>query len=187
MRFKQNRKFTLLISVSPKTKFVSAKHPSLPFLVLDVFAHGRGADISDCASIITAAPESWEPGAKRGELLAKHSARVPFKPVSDLSHRPCRIALDKEMHVIRHDLQHVNCHLKFVGFFFDKLTKTHRDSIDQNWTPVFRAPDKVKLQAEDCADIFRVPFVSQFHTLTRRQISMQLKSTLLPERHSPAT
>ena len=130
-----------------------------------------------CASVITPTPKRRKSGTKRRKLRPKNSTGVAFEAISNFRHGACRSALNKEMNVIGHDLLHANYQLKLERFLGEKFTKAECYGVHQNRPSIFRTPDKVKFQTEDCSSAFRVPLMNHVHTLAIRQISMQLKST----------
>lgn len=136
----------------------------LPF---DIAPDCRFADGSHGGGKITSGPKGRKSRTKLGKFRTKFIAGVPFQAIRHLRDRVSRISLDKQMYVIRHDLQRVNRQSKFGRLLVQKLFQSRLNAADQNVAAVFRAPNQVKLQRENCISVFGVPRHYLYYTTGR--------------------
>src|SRR5947208_11760519 len=122
MSLNHDPKLTLLVSIGFKPEFVSTKH-LLSSLKLNVGAHRLVGNMSYCASVIAAAPKRRKSGTQGRKFFPQNSTGKSFQAIHDFSYPPARIELNKKMHVIGHNFQGVNCHLKLAGFLAEKRLK----------------------------------------------------------------
>jgi hypothetical protein len=67
---------------------------------------------------------------------------------------------NEQVNVIRHNVKRVNGESKFFSLLIKKLFESLFDSMNKNFSPIFRTPDDVPFQAENGPGIFHV---SWFH------------------------
>jgi len=70
MRLPHDFQLAFLVSVGIELKFISPSH-LLPFLPFDVFPRRRLCHAADGGREIAAAPQSWQAGAEKIELLTQ--------------------------------------------------------------------------------------------------------------------
>jgi hypothetical protein len=152
-----NRKFTLLVRVSPEAKLIGAKHWSFPLLAFYVFTNRSFTDVTDAACVVAPGPERGEPAAQESKFLSQDTAGVTFEPIRDLRDRKRRVTLKKQVNMIGHDFHRVNCQGKLIRLFQQQRSQTIGDSICKHRPAVLRTPNQVKLERENRAGIACVP------------------------------
>src|SRR5271165_3811013 len=157
VRLEHNPKFTLLVDVSPKAKFIGAKHRSFPFLAFNVLAHCCLADVTHAACVVTPGPKRRESTAQESKFLSQDTAGITFESIGDLRDRKRWVTLKKQVNVIGHDFHRVNRQGKLIRLFKQQRSQTIGNSIRENRPAVLRTPDQVKLQRENRAGIACVP------------------------------
>jgi hypothetical protein len=126
------------------------------FLGFDVGAYRGVAHVADRSRIVRPAPQRGQAGAQVRKVLAQRMRSRPLHAVHDFGHRPTGIGLDKQVHVIRHDLQRVNAHLQFDRLGPQQLFQPGSHGIDQHRTPVLGAPDDVIFEREHRSGVFGI-------------------------------
>jgi endonuclease YncB( thermonuclease family) len=89
----------------PKPVLEGADHQLPALLRFDVLANGGLADRPHRSNEVRSGPKRRQTGPKVRKLLAKNAGRVRLHSPCDLSGRPARVALDEEMHMIRHHFE----------------------------------------------------------------------------------
>jgi hypothetical protein len=103
--------------------------------------------MSYCASVIAAAPKRRKSGTQGRKFFPQNSTGKSFQAIHDFSYPPTRIELNKKMHVIGHNFQGMNCHLKLAGFLAEKRLKPPIHLISKHTATVLRAPHNMQLEA----------------------------------------
>jgi hypothetical protein len=153
VRFEHYPKFTLLISVSPKAKLISAEHRSFPLLAFYVFPNRGFADVTNAACVVAPGPERREPAAQEPEFLSEDTAGVTFEPIGDLRDRKGWVTLKKQVNVIGHDFHRVNHKRKLIRLFEQQRFQTIGNSLREHRPAILWTPNQVKLQRENRAGI----------------------------------
>ena len=147
--FKRGTQKTGLFWCRKQTNGGDELHRSGALLRFDVAAYDRLGHGANRTGVIAAAPKRWKAGPQRSELLAENTAGTAFDPVDDLGHAQGRVRLDEQMHVVGHHFHRVDGHAVFFGCLDDQFLEAGVNRSDQHLAPIFRAPDKVILQAEN--------------------------------------
>ena len=148
-------KFTLLIGVRPQAEFVGLEHLR-SLLLLDV-ASKRGLCYSSAGTCkVGSRPQSWKTTSQARELVTQNVASESFELSSQLRNRPTRVGLNKHVNVVRHHLQGNDRSLQFLCLFSEEFPESLLYGFNQNWTPVLRAPNQVKLERVHGSSVFCV-------------------------------
>ena len=173
VKIKRKLEALALVVIRVEEKLKGALHDSAILLIFDVLSYGSLANAADCAGVITARPQSREPGAQAGKLFAQNMRGVSLEPVGDFSHAKNRIGFNKQMHVVGADAHFVDFDFKLSRFLSQELFEALFDSPSQDWPTILRAPHYVVLKRVDGPTI---PSVSGFHAIdyiTADDISQQ--------------
>jgi hypothetical protein len=95
---------------------------------------------------------------------------MALEAIDDLGHTSRRVALDEQVHVIRHDLERVDRHPQFDRPLREQGAEPIGDIADQDRPPVLRAPLDVVLQGEDGAGVLCITTVHAFDYTDARQL-----------------
>src|SRR5208283_829849 len=123
MRFEHRFQFSFLVLVRPEAELESPSHPLLPLLLCDVSLDRCSRNVPNATGEVTATPKSRQPGSQRGELLSKHPRCESLQTIHDLGYAECWVAFYKDMHVVRHDLEGVNRHVKLGRLLIKQSTQ----------------------------------------------------------------
>jgi hypothetical protein len=156
MGLQHARQLAILIGGGPKSILECSSH-LLALLVLDVSTDNRFTDSANGSRKITSAPETREPRTKFAKLLPQSVGRGSFEAIDDLGHAPGRIAFNKQVKVIRHDLKGVNRQTDPIRDFSDDRSQPFFDWTNKHGPTVLRAPDQVVLESENGTSVFGVP------------------------------
>jgi hypothetical protein len=154
-RVKKVFELCLLGLVGKKPVFESLAHLFAP-LRLNVAPNCYFTDMPNAASIVAATPKRGQFAAQFWKFLAQDSAGITLQSVRNFGNRTGWVMFKKQMYVIWHYLQSVDRKFKLGGFFTKKLLKSVRNRFSQHTTTIFRAPNKMQLQAENSSGIFGV-------------------------------
>jgi hypothetical protein len=125
-------------------------------LGVDIRTDGALAHMPDRSRIIRPTPQRGQPRPQGREFFSKDARRGAFQAVNDLCNAPTRVELNKEVHVVWHDLQGVHCHFQFGSLLAQKRFEPLRNRAREYRTPVFRTPNQVHFQGEDRSSIFSI-------------------------------
>jgi hypothetical protein len=131
-----------------KAVFESLAHLSA-FLRLDVSLYGGRRDVAHTPDVVRTAPESRETGAQVRELLSKEARAKPLELGSNMCRRSRRVRLHKQVNLVWHNLQSVNCSPYLSSFGFQKLFQPSSDSAYQQRLAVLGAPHQVIFQGKN--------------------------------------
>jgi hypothetical protein len=163
--FKHDPKFTLLVSVRPKTKLIGAEHSLFPLLAFYVFTNRGLTDVTNAAGVVTPGPKRREPAAQEAEFLSQDTAGVTFEPIGDLRDRKRWVTLKEQVNMIGHDFHRVNRERKLIRLFQQQRFQTLSHGLRENRPAVLRTPNQVKLERENRAG---VACVSRHTTIIHR-------------------
>ncbi len=151
-------------------EFVAQNHGLFALLIFDVAAHSGFADGAHARGEIGPAPQRRKPGPQVRKLLAQETRGRALEAVDDFGNGARRIALDKDVHVIRHHLKFVNHETVMLGYLAYQLLEPGVHGRRQYGAPVLRAPYDVKLEAENRSGILRISWPRVDHaTIYRRR------------------
>src|SRR5215472_6388491 len=95
---------------------------------------------------VAAAPKCWQSRPERAELLPQNAAGSSFQSIDDLGDTQRRVGFNKQVNVIRHDLDGVKRHAVFGGDRGEQRLEPRINRTRQDRARVFRAPHDVMLQ-----------------------------------------
>ena len=145
------------VRVSPKAKFICAKHRLFPLLAFYVFTKGGLTDVTNAACVVAPGPKRREPAAQEPKFLSQDPASVTFESIGDRRERKGWVALKEQVNVIGHDFHRVNHKRKLIRLFQQQRFQTIGNSIRKDRPAVLRTPNQVKLKRENRAGIACVP------------------------------
>ena len=140
--------------------FVRPKHLP-PLLRFDVAADRCFRNRANRCDEVRAGPQRRQPGPQRWKFGTQHARRDRLELRGDLRRRPARVGLDKGVDVVRHHFQRVDRHVACGGDLAHQFLQPGFHPIDQDGATIFRTPDDVILEAENCPGI---PRISGFHS-----------------------
>ena len=95
---------------------------------------------------VAAAPKCWQSRPERRELLPQNAAGSSFETIDDLGDTKRRVGFNKQVNVIRRDLDGMKRHAVFGGDFGEQRLEPRINRMRQDRATVFRAPHDVMLQ-----------------------------------------
>jgi hypothetical protein len=145
----------LLFRVRKQTNWRDELHLAI-FLSLNVTPYNGIGYVTYRTRVITTTPQSRQAGAKSRELLSEYATRLSFKPIHNFSNAEGGIALDKHVYMVRHHFHRVNGYIVLTGNLTKNRLKPDINRGNENPLSVFRAPDKVILEAKYSPRIHRI-------------------------------
>jgi len=134
-----------LCGVRVETVLEGSPHLS-SLLVLDVPLDSGRRDVANGTDVVRTAPESGKPRAQHWKLLPQYPGGQSLELTGDMRWRPGGVRFDKNMHVVRHNLQSVNCGSHCSSRPLHKLFQPDGDISHQKRLAVLRAPHEVILE-----------------------------------------
>lgn len=162
---KHNTELTLLVRVCEQSVLVVANDQLFACLTLDVLSDHRFAYGPDGSRVIASSPERRDPGSEFGKLLAEDPAASAFQTINHLGDRSRWVDFDKKVNVIRHDLTRVNHPSVFTTNLIENPKKPRLHFAAKDISSVLRAPDNMKLEAENRRGILCVSRHAHNYTL----------------------
>lgn len=162
MSFQHGFKFAALSAVREKSEFIRPAH-SLPLLVGYIFLNAFFSDAANRGNKITSTPQGRQSTLQGWEFFSQNPRSKAFKSVGNFSRAPARVCFNKQVNVVRHDFQCVNCRFHFGRFLSQENSKPIVHRRGQYCPSVFRAPNQVVLQRKNRSCIFcisRIHFIN---------------------------
>lgn len=159
VRLQGDVEFPLLVGVREQAELECLPHGLFPPLFGDIPLDGRGRHVAYAPREVAPGPQRGEPGSERREPFPQRTGCRSLEAVDDLGHAPRRIALDEQVHVIRHHFEGVDRHPQFGRLIGEQGAELISDITDQDRAPILGAPDQVVLQREDGARVLCVTTV----------------------------
>ena len=160
-----------LLSGRIQAVFISLEH-LFAFLLVDIFTDCCLADGADTAGKITSTPKRGETATKRCKFLTQNTTGISFQSVNNFSNASRRIMLNKQVNVIRHYFERMNCEAKFCRLFVEKFLEPFLNSIDKYLAPIFRAPYYMQFQVENSPGIFCISLIHDVYYTSGRYIML---------------
>jgi len=128
---------------SSKLEFADQVHGLHALLVLDVFLYCFEADASDGRHEVAIRPERRKPGSEPCVPLAKIMAGSSFHSLHDAMNPELRVAFNKHMNVVRHDLHLDDLRACILCHRFEDRLERSIDGRLEHRPPILRTPDNV--------------------------------------------
>jgi len=129
-------------------------------LLLNISSYRLFTDVTHSSNIVAARPQGRQFRPQCWEFRAKYMRRVSLKLVNDMLDRLSRFTSDKNVDVVRHNLNRFNLNTKLVYLIVKEFLEPCCHAINQNFAPVFRTPYQVIFDVKYTAWSF---LVSSFH------------------------
>jgi hypothetical protein len=117
-------------------------------LCLDVSLYGGNRDVAHASDVVRTCPESGETGTQVRKLLAKDTGGNPLELGRNMRRGSRRVRLKKQVNVVWHNLQNVNCNPYLSSFGFQKLFQPSSYRAYQQRLAVLRTPHQVIFQGK---------------------------------------
>src|ERR1043166_5568282 len=128
-----------------QTVLVSVLHSGPP-LRCDVGLDCLFANLADAAHVITAAPQTRQPGAQFGIFPSQHATGVALELVRQTVRRFRWRRANKQMYVIWHDFQCLDRYFQLLGFLIKQAAQIVRHGVYQDLAPILGTPNQVILE-----------------------------------------
>lgn len=147
-----------LLLIASRIQAIFKRLAHLPgFLLFDIPLDRGFRHRTHRADEIRPAPHRRHPAAKMRKFLSQDARGMTFNLMRQLRWAPGRTRLDEQVHVIRHHFTCVDFRTQLMRLLGDQFKQPSPDLFSQDRQPIFWAPHKVILQAEDRA---RIAFIS---------------------------
>jgi len=142
MRLKSLIKGVNLFFGRVKTVFKTSVH-LFPFLRLNVMLHGGFRNRTNGTGVIRPAPQCRETAFQGREFIPKDVTCITLQTGNDFGNTFCGVMFYKNMNMIRHYFERMNCKPNFGCLAVQKFSKSAFDVSNQYFTAIFRTPDNV--------------------------------------------